>query len=154
VGLFFLQTGTVGIKNVAHQVHRWRRRPRFRTPKLWTLLALLLVAALLLLPRGSKPPSVPEPLPASLLYPEPPRPVHLDASPSSPIQEVACPQGCASPPPGCVIKGNISQKNGERIYHLPGQRYYDKTIIVPEDGETWFCTEEEARANGWRKAKV
>jgi hypothetical protein len=26
----------------------------------------------------------------------------------------------------CVIKGNISS-SGERIYYLPGQRYYDKT---------------------------
>jgi endonuclease YncB( thermonuclease family) len=28
----------------------------------------------------------------------------------------------------CVIKGNISA-SGERIYHVPGQRYYDKTQI-------------------------
>jgi hypothetical protein len=25
----------------------------------------------------------------------------------------------------CLIKGNISS-SGERIYHVPGQRYYDK----------------------------
>jgi hypothetical protein len=56
--------------------------------------------------------------------------------------------------PGCDIKGNISQKTGERIYHLPGQRWYDKTVISPEDGEAWFCTEEETRENGWRKSKV
>jgi hypothetical protein len=53
----------------------------------------------------------------------------------------------------CVIKGSISLKNDERIYHLPGQDYYDKTIISPEKGERWFCTEEEARAAGWRKAR-
>ncbi len=34
----------------------------------------------------------------------------------------------------CVIKGNIST-SGERIYHLPGQRYYSGTFIAPRDGE-------------------
>jgi Staphylococcal nuclease homologue len=53
----------------------------------------------------------------------------------------------------CVIKGNISS-GGERIYHVPGQRYYDKTQIDPSKGERWFCTEQEAVAAGWRKAKV
>lgn len=64
-----------------------------------------------------------------------------------------CPQGCITPPVGCAIKGNIS-KSGERIYHMPGQRYYDQTTIDPDKGERWFCTEEEAQANGWRKSKV
>src|SRR6516162_884175 len=54
---------------------------------------------------------------------------------------------------GCVIKGNISS-SGERIYHVPGQRYYDKTVISWSKGERWFCTEQEAVAAGWRKAKV
>ena len=54
---------------------------------------------------------------------------------------------------GCVIKGNISS-SGERIYHVPGQRYYDKTLIHLSKGERWFCTEQEAVAAGWRKAKV
>jgi endonuclease YncB( thermonuclease family) len=51
----------------------------------------------------------------------------------------------------CVIKGNISA-NG-RIYHLPGQEHYDRTTIRPEAGERWFCTEAEARAAGWRRAR-
>jgi hypothetical protein len=54
---------------------------------------------------------------------------------------------------GCIIKGNISS-SGERIYHAPGQRYYDKTIIQQSKGERWFCTEQEAIGAGWRKAKV
>jgi micrococcal nuclease len=54
---------------------------------------------------------------------------------------------------GGVIKGNISS-SGERIYHVPGQRYYDKTLIHLSKGERWFCTEQEAVAAGWRKAKV
>ncbi|WP_454015299.1 sunset domain-containing protein [Aquamicrobium terrae] len=54
--------------------------------------------------------------------------------------------------PGCKIKGNISSK-GERIYHLPGQENYDRTRISERKGERWFCSENEARAAGWRKAK-
>ena len=53
----------------------------------------------------------------------------------------------------CNIKGNISNK-GEKIYHMPGQRYYDSTIITPSKGERWFCSEAEAQAAGWRKSKV
>lgn len=53
----------------------------------------------------------------------------------------------------CVIKGNIAS-DGEKIYHVPGQRHYDDTVISPEKGERWFCSEEEARDAGWRRAKV
>lgn len=54
-------------------------------------------------------------------------------------------------PGACAIKGNISG-NG-RIYHMPGQEHYDRTRINPPDGERWFCTEAEARAAGWRRAR-
>lgn len=54
---------------------------------------------------------------------------------------------------GCVIKGNISS-SGEKIYHIPGQRYYEKTKIEENKGERWFCTEGEAQSAGWRKSKV
>jgi endonuclease YncB( thermonuclease family) len=53
---------------------------------------------------------------------------------------------------GCEIKGNISRK-GVRIYHTPGQRDYDRTRITEGKGERWFCTEAEARAAGWRRAR-
>jgi len=51
----------------------------------------------------------------------------------------------------CRIKGNIST-GGERIYHVPGQRYYGATRIDVLKGERWFCSEAEARAAGWRRA--
>jgi hypothetical protein len=51
---------------------------------------------------------------------------------------------------GCKIKGNIS-RNGERIYHVPGMRDYERTRINERAGERWFCTEDEARAAGWRR---
>ena len=52
----------------------------------------------------------------------------------------------------CRIKGNIS-RSGERIYHVPDSRDYDRTRIDLLKGEHWFCTEFEARAAGWLKAK-
>lgn len=53
----------------------------------------------------------------------------------------------------CQIKGNINSK-GEKIYHLPGQRFYNKTQIDTSKGERWFCSEQEAVNAGWRAAKV
>ena len=53
---------------------------------------------------------------------------------------------------GCLIKGNISS-SGEKIYHLKTGQYYQRTKISLSKGERWFCTEEEARKNGWRKSK-
>jgi len=52
-----------------------------------------------------------------------------------------------------VIKGNISQTTGEKIYHVPGGEFYDKTVIDESAGERWFCTEQEAVAAGWRRSK-
>lgn len=54
----------------------------------------------------------------------------------------------------CSIKGNVSISLGERIYHLPGQKYYAETAIRPEHGERWFCSEADARAAGWRRSGV
>jgi micrococcal nuclease len=51
--------------------------------------------------------------------------------------------GCAEP----MIKGNINSR-GEKIYHVPGGRYYEQT-----KAEEMFCTEEEARAAGYRPVK-
>lgn len=64
-----------------------------------------------------------------------------------------CPRGCATPPAGCLIKGNINLKTGDRVYHVPGQLHYNDVTIESERGEFWFCTEDEAQANGWRRAK-
>ena len=50
---------------------------------------------------------------------------------------------------GCAIRGNINSE-GDRIYHVPGSRYYAQTGIDVARGERWFCSEAEARAAGWR----
>jgi endonuclease YncB( thermonuclease family) len=52
---------------------------------------------------------------------------------------------------GCNIKGNIGS-SGKRIYHVPGGRWYGKTKINESKGERWFCSEEEARAAGWKRS--
>ena len=52
----------------------------------------------------------------------------------------------------CRIKGNISHNSGRRIYHVPGDRDYERTRISQSRGERYFCTEAEARAAGWRRA--
>ena len=49
---------------------------------------------------------------------------------------------------GCVIKGNRSRR-GEWIYYLPGMAYYAET-----NAEENFCSEAEARAAGYRRARV
>jgi len=58
----------------------------------------------------------------------------------------------AAPNADCPIKGNVNSK-GRRIYHMPGQADYARTVIRPETGERWFCDEAAARAAGWRRAK-
>lgn len=60
-----------------------------------------------------------------------------------------CPQGCTEHPPGCDIKGNVNSSN-EKIYHLPGSPGYSNTLVRPAEGDRWFCTAEEAIANGFR----
>lgn len=50
------------------------------------------------------------------------------------------------------IKCNVSTSRGERIYHLPFDQMYDKTVIKPERGEFYARTVKEAEAAGYRRA--
>jgi endonuclease YncB( thermonuclease family) len=52
----------------------------------------------------------------------------------------------------CQIKGNIN-RSGDRIYHVPGGRYYDRTKINEANGERWFCSEDEAVKAGWLRSR-
>ena len=51
-----------------------------------------------------------------------------------------------------MIKCNISRK-GEKLYHLPFDQQYDKTMITPADDECYAWTVEEAEEKGFRRAK-
>jgi len=52
-------------------------------------------------------------------------------------------------PPGCTIKGKFRNIEGYRgIYHIEGCRSYERLKSV----DRWFCSEEEAQADHFRKA--
>ena len=60
----------------------------------------------------------------------------------------------------CIIKGNISTNNEDdfgnyysKFYHLPGDTYYERTIVNLDKEDKWLCTIEEAEANGFKRAK-
>ena len=53
----------------------------------------------------------------------------------------------------CQIKGNIDLVDGSRTYYLPGQDRYAAIRVQPSGGERWFCSENEALAAGWHKAR-
>ena len=69
------------------------------------------------------------------------------SSPTPMLAEGACEYSGTSEP---VIKGNISQSTGGKIFHVPGGGFYDVTVIDETSGERWFCTEAEALDAGWR----
>ncbi|MEZ4705781.1 MAG: SH3 domain-containing protein [Caldilineaceae bacterium] len=82
-----------------------------------------------------------------------PAPASAPSTSSSDGEPFVCDDGCAVPPdPSCAIKGNVNSR-GDKIYHAPGFRDYEKTDVKPEEGDRWFCTEEEARAAGFRAPK-
>ena len=72
-------------------------------------------------------------------------------SPQQPATRVGA-AGRVAPDAACNIKGNISN-TGERIYHVPGGAFYAATVVNPRAGERWFCSEDEARAAGWRRSR-
>src|SRR5262249_15256457 len=55
--------------------------------------------------------------------------------------------------PGCHIKSKLRPHTRALIYHVPGQMFYSETIIRPEYGERWFCSEQDAITAGWQKAR-
>ena len=70
---------------------------------------------------------------------------HRSAKRPAPFRPSAAPQRVAG---SCVIKGNKSRR-GEWIYHVPGMPYYEQTRA-----EEMFCSEDDARAAGYRRAIV
>lgn len=50
------------------------------------------------------------------------------------------------------IKCNINRQTQEKIYHLPFDQQYDKTVIEPKKGEFYAYTVEEAESQGFRRA--
>ena len=50
------------------------------------------------------------------------------------------------------IKCNVSRKDGTKIYHLPFDQQYDKTLVEEERNELYAETVKEAEALGFRRA--
>ena len=63
-----------------------------------------------------------------------------------------CPQGCVSQPdPSCSIKGNVNTGRDTKIYHVEGESSsYGRVKMKEGEGDLWFCTKDEAEANGFR----
>jgi hypothetical protein len=72
---------------------------------------------------------------------------------ASPARGARLAMATTAPPDGCTIKGNVNRK-GERIFHMPGDRNYERVRMTKGGGERWFCSEEQAAAAGWRRAGV
>lgn len=51
----------------------------------------------------------------------------------------------------CVIKGNWVLGTKQKTYHFPGCGEYNQTIIELYKGDRWFCTEKEAKKEGFVK---
>jgi endonuclease YncB( thermonuclease family) len=57
-----------------------------------------------------------------------------------------------SPNPKCSIKGNIIQGTKAKEYILPTCNLYSMSVVEKYKGETWFCTEAEAKAAGYTRS--
>jgi endonuclease YncB( thermonuclease family) len=55
------------------------------------------------------------------------------------------------PTDACNIKGTLRGDN-QRIYVVPTDKGYEATTLDPARGERLFCSDEEARRAGWRRA--
>ncbi len=50
----------------------------------------------------------------------------------------------------CTIKGNT--RAGEKYYYLPSCGQYDQVLVDRAFGDSWFCTEQEAKKVGFTLA--
>lgn len=70
----------------------------------------------------------------------------------TPTPDPRCRDGCETPPPGCVVKGDI-ETGGERFFYLPNDEGYGNVRVEIAKGDRWFCALTDAQAAGWtRKA--
>jgi endonuclease YncB( thermonuclease family) len=52
-----------------------------------------------------------------------------------------------------VIKGKVDAKTGDMYYLVPGSTAYERTFVIESDGDRWFCTELEARAQDFTQSR-
>lgn len=103
----------------------------------------------------TQPPAVAYPTPTAVVYPTQPSVVYPTTASTQPQpaaggQPFVCTGGCSvAPDPSCSIKGNVNSRK-DKIYHTKSSRSYDRTNVRPEEGDRWFCTEQEASDAGFR----
>jgi endonuclease YncB( thermonuclease family) len=85
-------------------------------------------------------------MPSQYRHDEFSRPVQSKPSRQRPVRVTAA-RPSQGPTGGCVIKGNRGSHGW--IYHLPGMPYYEQT-----HAEQMFCSEADAQAAGYRRAKI
>ena len=51
-----------------------------------------------------------------------------------------------------IIKCNVAQQTGEKIYHLPLDQQYDNVKIIEANGDRYVSTVKEAEELGFRRA--
>jgi endonuclease YncB( thermonuclease family) len=52
-----------------------------------------------------------------------------------------------------VIKGKVDPKTGDMFYLVPGSTAYERTFVIESSGDQWFCTELDARAQGFKQSR-
>ncbi|HZQ06363.1 MAG TPA: DnaJ domain-containing protein [Anaerolineae bacterium] len=82
-------------------------------------------------------------------------PVGLDATPvalseSTPTPDPRCRNGCETPPPGCVVKGDV-EADGAHYFYLPNDDGYASVRVNVEAGDRWFCALNDAQSAGWQR---
>jgi len=78
----------------------------------------------------------------------PPSTSQAPSSVQNQTKNAESPKYFGSGPNGEGIKGHIDSR-GVKIYHIPGDPYYDRTIHVAQ----WFFTEKDAQDAGYRPIK-
>lgn len=69
-----------------------------------------------------------------------------------PTPDPRCRNGCETPPPGCVVKGDV-EPDGEQYFYLPNDEGYGSVRVEISKGDRWFCALTDAQSAGWtRKA--
>lgn len=75
----------------------------------------------------------------------------LTVAARTPLPVPALPTVTPDLSPCDYVKGNIDRQ-GRKLYHLPGTANYDQVVIDEAAGEKVFCTEAQAQEAGFMKA--
>lgn len=72
----------------------------------------------------------------------------IENPPATP--DPTCRAGCAEPPPGCVVKGDVDA-TGQKFFYLPNDAEYAEIRMNVARGDRWFCNVADAQLQGWTR---